>query len=101
MMYPDDIGSGRSEYAEKEAFRVHSLDDHTMRCKDCYEGMGMVVPLVRDSNFLGVCLQTQKFVCGYERYQNEWSAWYFIYEHITSIDMFKIAITKHSVILKE
>lgn len=98
MMYSDDIGSGRSEYSEKEAFRVHSLNDHTMQCKDCHGGV--VVPLVKDSNFIGLCMQTQKFVCGYERYQDEWSQWYFIYEHITSIDMFKTAIAKHSVTIK-
>ena len=97
MMHNTIIESD-SEYCEKEAFRVHAVDDHTMQCKDCHGGV--VVPLVRDSNFIGLCMQTQKFVCGYERYQNEWSQWYFIYEHITSIDMFKTAIAKHSVIIK-
>ena len=97
MMDLDNIES-RNEYSKKEAFRVHSLDDHTMKCKDCCEGMGMVVPLNGDSNFLGICLQTQKFVCGYERYHNEWSEWYFIYEHITSIEMLRTAIQKHSII---
>ena len=97
MMYDTNHDSAdENEYCEKEAFRVHAVDDHTMQCKDC-DG-GMVVPLVRDSNFFGMCLQTQKFVCGYKRYQNEWSEWYFIYEHITSINMFKTAIAKHSVI---
>ena len=95
LMY-DTVIESDSEYYEKEAFRVHALDDHTMICKDCHGGV--VVPLHRDSNFLGVCLQTQKFVCGYERYQNEWSQWYMVYEHITSIGMLRTAIVKHSVI---
>lgn len=91
----DEYGSSRNEYTEKEAFRVHSLNDHNKICKTC--NGGVVVPLHGHSNFLGLCLQTNKFVCGNERYYNEWSEWYFIYIHIISIDMLKTAMQKYHI----
>ena len=85
-----------SEYSEKEAFRVHALDDHNKICKDCHGGVVAIISSL--SSFIGLCMQTRQAVCGFERYQNEWSEWYHVYEHITSMKMLVDAIKKHSVI---
>ena len=67
-----------NEYVEKEAFRIHSCDDHN---KICLCG-GLVVPLMKDSNCIGICMTTELPVIGYTIEQNEWNERYFIYEHI-------------------
>ena len=46
----------KNEYSQKEAMRVHTLDDHTKICKDCHGGM--VVLLNTYSNVIGICIQT-------------------------------------------
>ena len=81
MMYVtvhnNDTISG-SEYAEKDAFRVHSCDDNN---KTCLCG-GVVVPLIKDSNVIGICMTTETLVIGHSREHNEWNERYVIYEHM-------------------
>lgn len=74
-----------NEYAEKDAFRVHAVDDHNMICQTCHSSM--VIPLYKDMYSVGICIQTNKPVHLYERYQNEWGERYYVYTHIAETTM--------------
>ena len=79
-----------NEYSQKEAFRIHSCDDHN---KICHCGgvvaalitpviSPIIAPLDRHSTVLGICMTTGLFVIGYTIEHNEWSERYIIYKHI-------------------